>query len=328
MRRVRVSVDMEHENAFAVFTLVADRLAADGDVVGLCALAACSHEAHLACEDVLGESRRETVLALRLRLVKYSSWAASVCREGATRLSLDGQVAATELSTLLRYARLSGATEIKLRNCYIGRQGMLALALAADKGILDRLLVLNVSHDFINDDSLETFAERGVRPGTFPQLRTLNLSNNNFGDRGLRAFCAALMQQRAEEAMEVAVAENPREAPQIELEVASAAAVPAAATPQSTGTSPTERPPPATAGTSAAPAASPPPATHRPPLPALTCLRIAGASDSFSDATIRALAAALTDGALPSLQQLVVPRGQEKHAALKQACRMRRVRLV
>ena len=328
MRRVRVSVDMEHENAFAVFTLVADRLAADGDVVGLCALAACSHEAHLACEDVLGESRRETVLALRLRLVKYSSWAASVCREGATRLSLDGQVAATELSTLLRYARLSGATEIKLRNCYIGRQGMLALALAADKGILDRLLVLNVSHDFINDDSLETFAERGVRPGTFPQLRTLNLSNNNFGDRGLRAFlrCVDAAKSRGGDGGGGGRKSTGSSADRVGGSICRRGACSGNATINGhiTNRTTTSRNcwhfscASCLASSSYAPSS----------IAALTCLRIAGASDSFSDATIRALAAALTDGALPSLQQLVVPRGQEKHAALKQACRMRRVRLV
>ena len=241
------------------------------------------------------DARRVAVSSLRAKIVGQSSWGCSVCREGATRLSLDGQVAATELTTLLRYACASGATEIKLRNCYVGRSGLAALAGAASRGVLDQLLVLNLSHDFIDDDGLEILA--GAVSGGLRSLRVLNLSNNYITDKGLKQLCAT-------------VAQAPPHGSQRQQGTDS-------------GRTGSDGPPVAAA------------TTHRdawtcarpPPLAALTCLRIAGVADAFGDSAIRVLAATLTDGALPSLQHLVVPRGQEKNVPLRTACRVRHIRL-
>lgn len=59
----------------------------------------------------------------------------------------------------------------------------------------------------------------------------------------------------------------------------------------------------------------------------LACLRIAANGD-IGPETIGALAAALLDGALASLKELVVPVGHERHFLLSSACRSRKVKLV
>jgi hypothetical protein len=254
-------------DAFTALALVAEY----SDHSSLCALSGCSSEARLACQDAVADAKVTTARLLRERLCTQCSWGAACCREGATRLSLDGQVAATELTTLLRYASVSGVREIRLRHCYVGKKGMLALATAAGRGVLDGLHTLNVSHDFVDDDGVEILADHGLRSGGLARLRILNLSNNAFSDRGLRALFTAL-------------------------------------TPLSAG-----------AHVGGKPTAA---------LGMLTCLRVAGAADSFSDGAMRALSVALVDGALPSLRQLVVPRGQEKHVPLRTACRARGVTLI
>ena len=59
----------------------------------------------------------------------------------------------------------------------------------------------------------------------------------------------------------------------------------------------------------------------------LVCLRLAG-NTGVCERIHRTLVAALEDGAFPSLRELVVPQGCERHAALVVACRRRRIKLV
>lgn len=61
-------------------------------------------------------------------------------------------------------------------------------------------------------------------------------------------------------------------------------------------------------------------------LGSLATLRIA--ANGIGAEPIHALAAALTDGALGALTELVVPTGQERNPALKGACSARGVKLV
>ena len=247
----------DEQRTFTLLGLISAHL----PTINLGALACCSHATEEAVADELQDGKKRLTQLLRDKL-SQSSWGPTCCREGAARLSLDGQVAATDLSSLIRYCAASGAKELKLRNCYVGRKGIQHLANAAGRGLLDNLHTLNLSHDFINDDGIELLAERGLASrGCLARLRTLNLSNNAFTGRGLKALCAALCATGA--------------------------------------------------------------------LPGLTCLRIAGTEEAFDDAAVRVLAAALAEhGALSSLQQLVVPRGQERHPSLLNACRTRRIRLV
>ena len=245
------------QQAYCAFGLVAEHL----DAKHLGAVACCSRTLSDAMAECIPHAKALTTIALRERLLACS-WGRDICKEGAKRLSLDGQVAATELPTLIRYVACTGVTEFKLRRCIIGKCGMQALSSAAGRGMLDGLHTLNLSHDYIDSEGMEMLVEKGLRAGGLRHLRTLNLSNNYFSDSGLKSLCTVLAECAGAVLLE------------------------------------------------------------------LTILRIAGSSDEFRDASIRTLASTLTEGALPALQQLVVPHGFEKHAALLQVCRNRHIKLL
>jgi len=95
---------------------------------------------------------------------------------------------------LVRWAALSGVAELKLKHACIGTRGTRVLAAAGARGELDRLRVLDLSHNFIGDGCVELLCEHALRPGPhrgFRRLRVLNLSSNAIADRGLHTLCAA-----------------------------------------------------------------------------------------------------------------------------------------
>jgi len=179
------------QSAYLAIELLADELVAAPAALG--ALAQCGRLQREACAAAWHDSRRGVAASLRAKLLQ-EPWGATCCREGARKLSLSGHPISLEMADLLRYAAATRVRELRLRNACVGIRGIRFIAAAAAQGLLDELEDLVVSHNFINDACLELLAEhlRSGGGGGFRRLRTLNLSNNYFGDRGLQALCGAL----------------------------------------------------------------------------------------------------------------------------------------
>lgn len=177
------------QSAYLAVELLADQLLSTPGALG--ALAQCNHLLREACDSALHDCRCRVAASLRAKLLQ-EPWGATCCREGASRLSLSGHPISLEMSDLLRYAAATRVRELRLRNSCVGIRGVRLIAAAAAQGLLDELEDLVVSHNFINDACLEVLAEQLRGGGCFRRLRTLNLSNNYFGDRGLATLCGAL----------------------------------------------------------------------------------------------------------------------------------------
>lgn len=182
-----VSIAMLALDEHALFTAV-DLLSSQLATSAVGALRCCSHPLVEATERRMHEVRQQTECELRAQLAK-TSWGPCACRKGALRLS--GQPITSDLPTLLRLAALSRVSELRLRNICLGGQAMGMIAAAAGRHELDTLRIMDVSHNFIDDRCVEHLAERALQPHrrTLPNLRTLNLSSNCFGDRGMAALC-------------------------------------------------------------------------------------------------------------------------------------------
>ena len=177
------------QSAYLAIELLADELVSEPGALG--ALARCSRLLREACGGALHACRRRVAVSLRAKLLQ-EPWGATCCRAGARKLSLSGHPISLEMADLLRYASVTSVRELRLRNTCVGIRGIRFIAAAAMQGLIDELEDLIVSHNFINDACLELLAEQLGRGGCFRRLRTLNLSNNYFGDRGLQALCGAL----------------------------------------------------------------------------------------------------------------------------------------
>ena len=176
--------------AYALAELISMELSAGA----LCALSGCSRAMQQAAAAALGAARRGAELEARTELCASTSWGAACCRRGARRLSVNGEPVTHSMRLLVRWAALSGVAELKLKHACIGARGTRVLAAAGARGELDRLRVLDLSHNFIGDGCVELLCEHALRPGPhrgFRRLRVLNLSSNAIADRGLHTLCAA-----------------------------------------------------------------------------------------------------------------------------------------
>ena len=82
---------------------------------------------------------------------------------------------------------LPAVTSLAFANVHVGKAGALALAAALGRGALSRLNILTLSNADIGDAGLVALAP-ALRQR--PALERLNLSNNPFGNQGLRALVA------------------------------------------------------------------------------------------------------------------------------------------